>query len=387
MSVYKRARSPYYQYDFQIDGQQFRGSTEATSERKAREVEKEIKKQKRAELDQLKAIGDAPALIDVAFDRYWTEWGQYRANADDLFRDLGRIQDWLKSQGIQLLTEINDNVIARLVAWRRTHYRWDDPEKGLISPAHVNRSTTEVIRRVMVRARDLWKLPLPNMPKWGDHKLKEPEERVRVLKPHENAALAAVADPDYEELRKFSLASGLRQNENLLRWKNVDLVSGQITTIGKGGKKVHLPITSTMETILRGRMGHHREFVFTFVAKRHTDRYRKGTRQPITAAGLKSYFRRRKKKAGVEDYRWHDNRHTFATELLRETGNLKLVQRGLNHSRIETTSKYAHVLDDELRVAMEAASQKRDAKFEQGVPTQTPHTEGKKGAKRLKSLG
>jgi site-specific recombinase XerD len=84
-----------------------------------------------------------------------------------------------------------------------------------------------------------------------------------------------------------------------------------------------------------------------------------GRRYPITAEGLKTHWRHRRAAAGIKDFRWHDHRHTFATQLLRETKNLKLVQRGMNHRNIATTAKYAHVMDDDLLAGMEAASQKR----------------------------
>jgi hypothetical protein len=45
--------------------------------------------------------------------------------------------------------------------------------------------------------------------------------------------------------------------------------------------------------------------------------------------------------------------------LLRETGNLKLVQKALNHADIRTTSKYAHVLTDEIADAMERVTESR----------------------------
>jgi site-specific recombinase XerD len=38
---------------------------------------------------------------------------------------------------------------------------------------------------------------------------------------------------------------------------------------------------------------------------------------------------------------------------LRQTGNLKLVQKALNHADIKTTVRYAHVLDGGLRAALE----------------------------------
>ena len=68
-----------------------------------------------------------------------------------------------------------------------------------------------------------------------------------------------------------------------------------------------------------------------------------------------------RKKAGVSDLRIHDLRHDFATKLLRQTGNLKLVQKALNHASLRTTTKYDHVLDDEVAAALESFSQDRRA--------------------------
>ena len=63
--------------------------------------------------------------------------------------------------------------------------------------------------------------------------------------------------------------------------------------------------------------------------------------------------------AGVTDFRFHDFRHTFASALLRQTGNLKLVQKALGHANIKTTTRYAHVLADEVGDAIEAMNQRR----------------------------
>lgn len=48
----------------------------------------------------------------------------------------------------------------------------------------------------------------------------------------------------------------------------------------------------------------------------------------------------------------HLLRHTFATDLLRKTKNLPLVQKALGHSDIGTTQIYLHIQDDELETAM-----------------------------------
>ena len=52
-------------------------------------------------------------------------------------------------------------------------------------------------------------------------------------------------------------------------------------------------------------------------------------------------------------------RHDFATKLLRKTRNLKLVQKACHHSKVTTTAKYAHVLDDEVAAGMEEATKSR----------------------------
>ena len=64
-------------------------------------------------------------------------------------------------------------------------------------------------------------------------------------------------------------------------------------------------------------------------------------------------------KAGVTDFRFHDFRHDLGTKLLRETGNLKLVQQALNHPDIKSTLRYAHVLDAEVAEAMERVAKSR----------------------------
>jgi hypothetical protein len=58
--------------------------------------------------------------------------------------------------------------------------------------------------------------------------------------------------------------------------------------------------------------------------------------------------------AGVKDFRFHDFRHDLATKLLRATGHLKTVQKALSHADIKTTTRYAHVLDEEVAAAMES---------------------------------
>jgi Phage integrase family len=120
--------------------------------------------------------------------------------------------------------------------------------------------------------------------------------------------------------------------------------------IGKGGNRVMFPITDTIREILFPLRGQHPEFCFTYIAactNKRLGRVR-GERYPMTMTGAKSAWQRLRAKAGVKDLRFHDFRHDLATKLLRETGNLRLVQKALNHGDIKSTLRYAHVLDAEV---------------------------------------
>jgi integrase len=259
----------------------------------------------------------------------------------------------------RLLTTIRDGDVAALVAWRRGHtVKGRKSTKAqpvhLIAPATVNRSTTELLKAIFTRARRTWRFVFPFEPNWRDHMLKEPEERVRELDTHEAVALDANVREDYALWFQFARLTGLRQAETLISWSNVNTAAKRITTIGKGGLKVTTPITPQVAAILEKCRGHHKTAVFTYVCQRPLEGQEKGKRYPITSEGAKSQWRRLKARAGVEDFRFHDIRHDVATKLLRATGNLKLVQRALNHRDVKTTVKYAHVLDDEVAAALSA---------------------------------
>jgi integrase len=132
------------------------------------------------------------------------------------------------------------------------------------------------------------------------------------------------------------------------------LASGQIIKKGKKGRTITSPITNEVAAILRPLLGHHAVWVFTYVAKQTRGSHVKGRRYPVTYEGAKTEWRRLRARACVTDFRFHDFRHDLGTKLLRKTGNLKLVQRALNHADIKTTVRYAHVGGDEVRNALES---------------------------------
>jgi integrase len=362
MSVYRPKGSPFYHFDFQWQGDRFYGSTKRTNRREAEAVERAEREREKQRAAASRAAAASLQLDDVA-GRYWTEIGQHHSGAGNTWRDLERIVSYFGPT--KLLTEIVDDDVARLVAWRRGHRvirtkNRKPAECPLVSNATVNRSTTEVLKKLFTRAKAAWGVRFDHEPRWRVHRLPEPQERVRELVGDEGARLEAATRDDHAPFFAFAKASGLRLRECLLRWSEVDWEARQIRKAGKGGKLVTVPITPTIRGILWPLRGHDRERVFTYIAMRTRGGRVKGQRYALTYSGVKIAWRRLRKRAEVTGFRFHDFRHDLATKLLRQTGNLKLVQRALNHADLKTTLRYAHVLDSEVADALEQVTGSRN---------------------------
>ena len=74
---------------------------------------------------------------------------------------------------------------------------------------------------------------------------------------------------------------------------------------------------------------------------------------PIDSRQLRAAVKRLARKAGIEkDVHPHTLRHTFATDLYRATGNLRITQKALGHAHVSTTQIYTHIADDEIETAL-----------------------------------
>lgn len=77
----------------------------------------------------------------------------------------------------------------------------------------------------------------------------------------------------------------------------------------------------------------------------------KGT--PVQGRYLRALVERLGKKAGIDkSVNPHMLRHTFATDLYRETKNLRMVQKALGHASLATTQIYTHIVDEEMEAAL-----------------------------------
>ena len=66
---------------------------------------------------------------------------------------------------------------------------------------------------------------------------------------------------------------------------------------------------------------------------------------------LRSAWKRIRARAGLQDVRLHDLRHTYASVGANAKMGLAIIGRLLGHSRVETTQRYAHLSDDPVREA------------------------------------
>lgn len=344
MSVYKRKGRETYSYDFRRKGVRYSGDTGEASKREAERAVSRLKKQ--IDADARKPVKDEPLTVEQAFGRFWDEIGQYHKGRETTLTDLDRLSSRLGKS--KELASITDDDVTKVVAKRRGDG---------VSNATVNRSTTVLLRHIMSVARDIWHVETRPI-LWGRHMLKEPQERVRELSGAEETALMAEIRDDMRPLVLFALWTGCRRQEILdLEWRHIDWHAKEFRVTGKGDKTRTIPITASVEKLLKGLPRAHAR-VFTYVIQRDD---KKGERVPVEFEGLKSYFARAVKRAGIEDFRFHDLRHTAATRILRACGNIKTAQKLLGHESIATTTKYAHVSNNDLRDALEAAT-----------PTKTP---------------
>lgn len=380
MSVFRRKDktgkeiSRVYYYDFQWNGTRFSGSTGETSKREALAHEKLQRERAKTPKDD--------TSIDGAFQRWWEEKGENLARSDTIFWRLSLLQDTLEGllaqSGVPLnLSEVTTNHLAQYAQIRS---RQPNRRKKLPSPTTINREI-QLLRMVMRRAVLVWEKDF-RLPNFGQVLNEEPEERVVEITEDIYDQLQAKMRSDFHDVMDFLLLASNRagnvlvNQSRLLRPEDVDFDRREITFHVKskkpGGRRVVIPITQPMLVILANNLSNHPDAVFTYVAKR-TDKAKgriRGQRYPIALISFYHEFKRAAAAIGRPELRVHDLRHTGATRVLRKTKNLRVAQKLLGHTRITTTAKYAHVMNDDFRAALEEAHDSRKTPTQKTAETQ-----------------
>jgi integrase len=76
--------------------------------------------------------------------------------------------------------------------------------------------------------------------------------------------------------------------------------------------------------------------------------------QPVRE--IRRFWTRIQKEVGIEDVRIHDLRHTFASLLVSGGASLEMIGKLLGHSQMQTTQRYAHLMDSPLRAGVGAVA-------------------------------
>ncbi len=346
MTVYKPKKSKHYHFDFQFKGVRYHGSTNCASKRDAERYERD----QRTEA----ALGTKvkPSLtLDEALGAFWEQ--KARHDRDKTIEgQLARLGDMLGKK--KLLSDITQHDMNVYVATRRGMKARH--KETLVSAATVNREI-EALRRAVAYLSDGYSVPDID---WMKLKIPEPKGRVRELSDAEEAALFAQLPDDLSALARFAMLSGQRRTAlTTLTWANVDLANRYARVLTKGNVWHGFPLSPQLIAILANRPKVCAQ-VFTYECERSAPAKKgqaprvKGHRYPFSEDGWKRKWAAALKRAGITDFRFHDLRHTAATRVTRKSG-IQAAQRLLGHADIKTTSRYAHVTDDDLLTAMIAA--------------------------------
>lgn len=135
----------------------------------------------------------------------------------------------------------------------------------------------------------------------------------------------------------LALNTGLRRGELFcLKWGDVDFNNKILTVVGessKSGKTRHIPLnTEAVNTLRKWKcVSFHSELVFT---------------SPVTHGKFDNINKSWKavlQLANIENFRFHDLRHTFASKLAMKGVDLYTIKELLGHSSVEMTQRYAHL--------------------------------------------
>lgn len=388
----RREGSSDWHYDFTIDGHRLRGSCGTGDQVLAARFAKRQYDEAFASI----RLGQAPIVhltLPEAAARYYDEVARGTRYGEQAVRH--QLATMIEVMGERRrLVDITDATVNELVqALRRRRIvphgvdPANDPNfnsRKTFSPATINRYLT-TLSAMCRRARDIWGVEVG---KWdlGQHKQTEPGGREVFLDHTQARALVAAAVPHAQPILLLALTTGMRKaNVHDLAWEQVSLDLGWIYTRQKGARKLLVRLPPPALSLLAR--------LEPDVAKRQGPVFRFGNPAwPCDCAACLSPAKKGKaitstrrafataaKAAGLRDMpagrlRFHDMRHTTASWLLAEGGDLRLVQEHLGHANITTTARYSHMVAGRQASVVAAATE--DLWNEPAAPAET----GKKRA-------
>lgn len=352
MSLYRRKDSPNWWIKLSHNGRAIQKSAGTTDRLKAREYHDRLK----AQLWDVTRLGVKPSCTWEEAVLRWLDEKAHKASLRDDLRNFRWLHAHLAKMG---LSEIDRDVVERITQARR--------REG-VSNGTANR-TLALLRSVLRAAAEDWEC-LARAPRV--RLLPEPKGRVRVLTTEERARLLAELPEHLSAMMRFSLLTGLRQrNVRELRWAQVDLERQHFVWVdasqAKGGAGIPVPLTAEAQRIVSEQAGKHAEFVFT---------YRGKPIRQVNGTAWRSALRRAK----VENFRWHDLRHTWATLHLQAGTPLHVLQELGGWRTAAMVRRYAHLTAAHLRAHVDAFGTKVRVTEQRGYDLATRKEDEPSGA-------
>ncbi|MBW1992357.1 MAG: site-specific integrase [Deltaproteobacteria bacterium] len=241
--------------------------------------------------------------------------------------------------GDRLLKEITPSLVE---AYR--HKRLGEPSgrtpDTLTTPATVNREIA-CLKTIFNKAIRDGKAE--RNPTKGVKLLREHNKRDRVLSPEEYSRLLDHCPPHLAPVVKLAYHTGMRQGEILgLKWGQVELKGGFIRltpdqTKTAEGRLVPLP-PELVEMFRAMPRGLPQTPVFTYKGQ--------------GVAEMKRSFKTAVKRAGIEDFTFHDLRHTFTTNAVRAGVPIPVIMEITGHKSLAMFKRYANPTPEDLKAAV-----------------------------------
>ena len=246
-------------------------------------------------------------------------------------RDLEVFEAWAREDGLDDLAAVQPEALRQFIA--------AEHRRGL-SPKSLQR------RLSACRSFYAWLLKhgvVAASPAAGVRAPKAPRKLPQVLDVDEAVQLVELPTDAPLGLRDRAMlelfySSGLRLSELCgLRWRDLDLVEGLVTVLGKGSKQRVVPVGSHARAALEAWRGetHGRADDPVFPGR--------GGR-PISPRAVQVRLRQLAQRQGLfKRVHPHLLRHSFASHVLESSGDLRGVQELLGHADIATTQIYTHL--------------------------------------------
>ncbi len=337
MGLYKRKNVWWMAITYQ--GKQIRRSTETANKKLAESVLAKVKV-RIIEGKFFDVLEEKDRTFEEMMNRYMVEQEKKKALSSHI-RDRGSLGHLLPFFGEKVLSEITPKMIARYKAKRRQEEA---------APATINKELGLMRHAFNIGIREWeWcrenpvaRIAMEPVYNQVDHWLSE-EKETKLLR----------ASPQWlREIIIFALNTGMRRGEILaLRWDDVDLACGTLVVMkSKNRERRTIPLNKSVFELLMSKQAR---------TPKHNPVFSTSKGTLLIGRNLMRSYYIALEKAEIQDFRFHDLRHTFATRLVQRGVDIYKVQRLLGHKTPAMTQRYAHHSPESLRDGVEVLDGQR----------------------------